>query len=79
MTMTNTQAQVGVGVGVDTGRLLAVLMDATIHNAREIAHQLWEDGDEDGIRDSLLAAIDRCESGIGTAADWDMLVEQTEM
>ena len=60
-------------------RLLEVLKDHTCKNAREIAHQIWKDGDEDGIYDMLVEAIERCESGIGTDADWDMLVEQTEM
>jgi hypothetical protein len=60
-------------------RLLEVLKAHTIKNAYEIAHQLWKDGDEDGIREPLLEAIERCEAGNGTEEDWDLLVEQTEM
>lgn len=60
-------------------RLFEILKDHTIKNAREIAHDIWKDGDEDGIYDDLIVAIARCEDGIGTDADWDMLIEQTEM
>ena len=60
-------------------RLFEILKDHTIKNAREIAHDIWKDGDEDGIHDDLIAAINRCENGTGTDADWDMLIEQTEM
>ena len=59
--------------------LLMVLKRHTIKNAREIAHQLWKDGDEDGIREPLLEAIERCQEGNGTEEDWDLLIEQTEM
>lgn len=60
-------------------KLLGVLMEHTCKNAREVAHQIWKDGDEDGIHDQLLEAIERCEAGNGTDEDWDLLVEQTEM
>lgn len=60
-------------------RLLECLKALTIKNAREIAHQLWKDGDEDGYREPLLEAIERCEAGNGTEEDWDLLIEQTEM
>lgn len=60
-------------------KLLAVLMEHTIKNAREVAHQIWKDGDEGGCYEPLLEAIERCEAGNGTDEDWDLLVEQTEM
>ena len=60
-------------------RLLEVLKDHTCKNAREVAHQIWKDGDEDGILDTLYQAIDRCEDGNGTDEDWDLLVDVTEM
>ena len=60
-------------------RLFEILKDHTIKNAREVAHGIWKDEDEDGIYDNLMAAIARCEDGVGTDADWDMLIEQTEM
>lgn len=50
-------------------RLFEILKDHTIKNAREIAHDIWKDGDEDGIYDDLIAAIARCEDGVGTDAD----------
>ena len=50
-------------------RLFEILKDHTIKNAREIAHDIWKDGDEDGIHDDLIAAINRCENGTGTDAD----------
>lgn len=62
----------------NNNRLLEVLKDHTIKNAIEIAHQIWKDGDEDGIHDELIAAIERCQSGGMDADDWNLLVEQTE-
>ena len=40
-------------------RLFEILKDHTIKNAREVAHGIWKDEDEDGT---------------GTDADWDMLI-----
>ena len=60
-------------------KLLGILKQHTINNAREIAHQIWKDGDEDGLYDQLLEAIERCNEGNGTDEDWDLLIEQTEM
>lgn len=60
-------------------KLLRALKTLTIHNAKEVAHRLWKDGDEDGMREPLLEAIERCETGNGTIEDWDLLIEQTEM
>ncbi len=60
-------------------RLLEILKEHTIKNAREIAVSIDKNGDEDGIYDKLMQAIVRCEDGNGTDSDWDLLVEQTEM
>lgn len=60
-------------------KLLEILKAHTIKNAREVAHQIWKDGDEEGYYQPLLEAIERCEAGNGTEEDWDLLIEQTEM
>lgn len=57
-------------------RLLACLIDLTLHNAREACHEYWEEGDEESY-EALLAAIERCEGGEGTDEDWDVLIEET--
>ena len=62
------------------GRLLAVLMEHTCKNAVEVLadSDYWceYEDDEHGCGED---AIGRCMSGEGTDADWDWLVDMTQM
>lgn len=64
-------------------RILEMLKDHTIKNARTAAHYLWKEceGWEGAAERSiaLTAAIDRCESGKGTYEDWELLAEEVEL
>lgn len=59
--------------------LFETLKQLTINNARTIAESIQDNGDDDGIYEDLIQAIDRCDNGVGTDEDWSFLVEQTEM
>lgn len=69
------------------GRLLAILMEHTCKNAVEVLadSDYWceyEDDEHGCGEDAKVAfedAIDRCMNGEGTDADWDWLVDMTQM
>lgn len=73
------------------GRLLAVLMEHTCKNALEVARdsEYWWDyydredehwqGSAEATQQAFIEAIDRCFEGMGTDADWDWLVAETQM
>lgn len=66
-------------------RILEMLKDCTIENARTAAYILHKDIDspfyEDAINryNALTAAIDRCGSNQGTYEDWKLLTEEIEL
>ena len=59
-------------------RILDMLKDCAIENARTAAHYLWKECEEERY-DALTAAIDRCESNQGTYEDWKLLTEEIEL
>ena len=69
------------------GRLLAILMEHTCKNAVEVLadSDYWceyEDDEHGCGEDAKVAfedAIGRCMNGEGTDADWDWLVDMTQM
>lgn len=72
---------------MDRERLLTILMEHTYKNAVEVLvdGEYWceyeddEHGSGEEARMAFEEAIGRCINGEGTDADWDWLVEMTEM
>ena len=69
------------------GRLLAILMEHTCKNAVEVRadSDYWceyeddEHGCGEDAKTAFEDAIGRCMNGEGTDADWDWLVDMTQM